>query len=928
MFSKKQILIPVLILLFIQAGRTQDVTSDHINKDDRAASIQAHEKAAQKAFNVGDYATAMYRYKQLVDIDTLRTTALMGYGTAALRANALEKAEWAFQTMIDRHLTGPDGQALLSLADVKYRLGKYDEAKKWYTQFLADEKIKGVSSKTIEEVQTNIENCEWALKVKPSTLLKTPLMLLDTGTVNTSYSEFSPYPIGDSLYFSSYRFPFDKDTHYPKRRLIKVLTATQNPKDGKLEATPANFNEENKHTAHVTFNEKEDVMYYTECHFINATEIQCDLYQRRRKPDHTWGIAEKLPEYINKAGTTTTEPSVGRGPGEKNEVLYFVSDRPGGKGKRDLWYSTIWPDSLGRPINLEALNTTGDDVTPFYHAATNTLYFSTDGRQTMGGLDVYQSQGTAGKTWSAPEHLGTPINSGYNDVYFAVNRPGSVIFMASNRRGDQNASEEACCYDLYKADLIAPKMIAIAFNKVTGDSLRGTVMRLIEIGPDGKIVSDKPYTVTGPSQKFELQPGKKYMIIGAKDRFISDTTRFETPRVIWQNQMVQKLYLTPEKVDLVVTVLDRETKQPILGSTAIFSELPSGAYGRPVSEPKMETHTADNQYKYALQFDRNYKVVVSKEGYSVDSTGTVSTEGLKHSTTIRDTLYLTRGVAFKAHTIDAIEGKRLYGVTYKLYDLTDKKVVEYISPIGKDFQTVLAYDHRYMLTGSKADYTSDTVVFTTLKLPKKEFQTIERELRLRPLDITKYLPVVLYFDNDEPDKRCTNKTTDREYRATYVDYIRKKEEFIREYTEGMPADQAVLKGAEIDTFFERDVRGGWNRLMAFSEVLYDMMTRGDSIELTLKGYASPRAATNYNLWLTDRRVSSVYNHFDIFDGGIYKKFVKKQLFFNREPNGESKAPHGISDDIKDPKNSLYDIRASRERRVEIIGVKVNKDKKL
>jgi hypothetical protein len=510
-----------------------------------------------------------------------------------------------------------------------------------------------------------------------------------------------------------------------------------------------------------------------------------------------------------------------------------------------------------------------------------------------------------------------------------MNRAGTTIFMASNRRGEQNASEEACCYDLYKADLVAPKMIASAFNKMTGDSLRGTVMRLIELGPDGKIISDRPYTVTGAAQPFEVQPGKKYMIIASKDRFSNDTVRFETPKVIWKDQLVKKLYLNPAKVDLVVTVLEKDTKLPIKSATALFYDL-GGMKPAPIPIPKSEMHENDNQFVYPLEFDHHYKVVVSKPGYTIDSTGIVSTENIKQTTTLRDTVYLTRGVTFKAHTVDIRNNEPIYGVTYRLYDLTDDKLRDkYISPIGKDFQAVVTYDPRYMLIGSKEDYTSDTVIFTTRNLPKKDFQVIERELKIRPLNPDKYLPIVLYFDNDEPDKRTMKKHTDREYRATYVDYIREKEKFIEEYTKGMDGDEMKQSAAELDSFFEKEVRGGWNNLMTFSEALYDMMTHGDTIEITLKGYASPRAGAQYNLNLTDRRVSSVYNHFDIFDGGIYKKFVlSKQLIIKRESNGSTKAPKDISGDINDRRNSVYDVRASRERRLEIIGVRVNKDKKL
>jgi hypothetical protein len=872
----------------------------------------------------------MYRYKQLVDIDTMRAFALKGYGESAMKANALERAEWAYQTIINRKLTDADGNQVLSLADIKYRLGKYAEAKLLYQNFLANTKAHGLTSRAIESIQNNMDNCDWALGLKPNAFLKTPLVLLDTGQVNTVFSEYAPYPLGDTLYFSSYRFPFKGDAHFVSRKLIKILAATNRP-DGSLTAEPANFNEEKLHVGQVTFNEKADVMYYTIGRFVNSTEIRFELYRRKMLPDHTWGGAEKLPDYINLEGYTATEPSVGHGPADHQEVLYFVSDRPGGKGKRDIWYSFITPDSLTHPVNLSALNTPGDDVTPFYQNSTGTLYFSTDSLQTMGGLDVYRSNGTAGKEWSTPDHLHPPINSGYNDAYFALNREGTTIFMASNRRGDQNASEEACCYDLFKADLVAPKMLAIAFNKMTGDSLRGTTMRLIELGPDGKVISDKPFTLTGPSQAFEVLPGKKYMIIGSKDRFSNDTVRFETPKLVWKDQLIKKLYLNPAKVDLVVTVLEKDTKLPIKGATALFYDL--GAV-KPVPTkpyaPKSDTHEGDNQFLYPLEFDHRYKVVISKPGYTSDSTGIVSTENLKQTTTIRDTVRLTRGVNFKAHTVDIRNNKPIYGVTYRLFDLPDEKLRDqYISPLNKDYQTTVAYEHRYMLIGSKEDYTSDTVIFTTLKLPKKDFQTIERELRIRPLNPDEYLPIVLYFDNDEPDKRTMKRSTEKEYRVTYVDYIREKDKFIEEYTKGLTGDELTQSTVELDSFFEKEVRGGWNNLMTFSEALYDMMTHGDTIEITLKGYASPRAGATYNLNLTDRRVSSVYKHFDLFDGGIYKKFVlSHQLIIKRESNGSTKAPKDISKDINDRRNSIYDVRASRERRLEIIGVRVNKDKKL
>jgi hypothetical protein len=924
--SRSKLILVLFFLFFCQWTWAQTGVSDHVNREpDRASSLEVLEKEALKAMESGDYYTAMHRYKNVMEADSSRVSGIKGYADAAVKSTAFEKAEWAYKLLVDRHLAKTGAQAYLWLADIKYRLGKYKEAKLFYQRYLAEEKV-AVTPEIMEQVQTNMDNCDWANEVKSNDLLKTPLMLLDTTSINTKqYSEYSPYMEDNILYFSAYKFPFEKDKHYPKRNLIKVLSTVF--KDGVYDTQLASFNTPDKHNAHIALNDAQDRLFYCECAFINNIDIRCEIVRRSLMADKTWGPVTKLPAYINVTGFTTTEPSIGKN--SSGEFLYFVSDRPGGKGKRDIWYSKIIGDSLTVPVNLTEVNTAENDVTPYYHNNTSTLYFSTDGRQSMGGFDVYNAKGMPGQKWSTPEHMRIPINSGANDVFFSINKAGQYIFLSSNRRGDFNASEEACCYDLYKADLVSPKMLAIAFNKTTGDSLSGTTMRLLELDSKGNVLRESMVSLNGPSTSFELQPGKQYMIIGDKNRYSSDTTRFETPNVFWTDLLVKKVYLEPAQVNLITTVLDKETGKPILGATSLFYDLgPSNQQPNGVGVPETNANGNTNQYK--LDFDRNYKVVVSKPGYTVDSTGILSTAGFKTNTTIRDTLYLTRGVQLLAHTMDFLTNDTLYGVTYRLIELpSGREKDKYVNPLNKNYSSVLSFEKRYRLIATKDGYTADSVEITTLNMPLRDFSVIKRELKLRPLDITRYLPIRLFFDNDEPDKKTMAQSTTKEYRLSYVEYIRRKEEFIENFTAGMTGIQLQANSDTLERFFEKEVRAGWERLMAFSEVLYDMMTRGDTIQITLKGYASPRAGSAYNLNLTDRRVSSVYNHFDIFDGGIYKKFVdSKQLTFKREANGEAKSPTGISDDIKDERNSIYDVRASRERRLEIIGVRTNGNRQI
>ncbi|MBL7828066.1 MAG: PD40 domain-containing protein, partial [Saprospiraceae bacterium] len=884
-----------------------------------------------------NYYGAMRYYKILINADPLNAKALKGYGEAAIKYAAFDSALVAFRTLVDHGLTSPDGEPIMRLAEVYYQLGQYEEARALFRRYLFEEKPEKPSETLKLAAEKRLEDCEWAIASLKSPVVESALFAILDSNVNTrEYSDHSPFLVGDVLYFSSNRFPFSKDKVYPKRTLNKVMTVKGDQLDQPAELT--DFNDPLRHTTHTAFNGKGDVMYYALCDYVDNTyEIHCQLYRRKKQEDNTWGPAEALPDTINMSGYTTTQPSVGVVPGQPYEMLYFVSDRPGGRGGKDIWCAKIAGDQFSNPMNLTTLNTSGDDVTPFYHASTQTLYFSSDSLQTLGGFDIYKANWD-GANWVNPVNLGVPINSGANDVYFMVVENGRTAFMATNRRGSFNQSEEGCCYDIYQVDFYKPKFVAITYLKKDGvktDQILGyTSMTLLELGnPDAKPIRVE----IGPDGKynFDVLPGKTYRLIGEKNRYSSDTLEFTTPKRPWKEERVEKLYLEPSTPNLIVKVFDKNTLEPINGATAKFYDLgkkdPMGTFIPAIDpQPKTETHSNNNRFDYPLDHDHRYQVVGSKPGYTVDSTSIVSTEGMKGAETIEDSIFLERGLTFKAYTINRITNDTLYGVTYRLLELpAEKQIDQFINPIGKDYNTTLTYDKRYRIIATKDNFSTDSIDFTTANLPKVDFQTIVRELRLRPLDLVNYLPIPLYFDNDEPDKRTLAVTTKREYRATYVDYINRKSEFITHFTEGL-LDQELKNATDsLEFFFETEVRGGWNRLMEFSEVLYEMLVRGDSIVITLKGYASPRAGTAYNKNLTDRRVSSVYNHFDIFDGGIYKRFVQsRQLIINREANGETKAPKGISDNIKDEKKSIYDVRASRERRLEIVGVKINKEKKL
>ncbi|MGB4665343.1 MAG: OmpA family protein, partial [Bacteroidales bacterium] len=154
-----------------------------------------------------------------------------------------------------------------------------------------------------------------------------------------------------------------------------------------------------------------------------------DIYVSYLK-GRNWTIPEALPSPIN---TKYHESSASLGP--DGRTLYFVSDRPGGIGGRDIWFSR--KDNSGywsSPINLSDINTPYDEEGVFIHPDGKTLYFSSKGHNTMGGYDIFRTV-YDGKKWSKPVNLGYPINTPDDDLYFVLSASGVHAYISSSRKG-------------------------------------------------------------------------------------------------------------------------------------------------------------------------------------------------------------------------------------------------------------------------------------------------------------------------------------------------------------------------------------------------------------------------------------------------------------------------------------------------------------
>ncbi len=143
-----------------------------------------------------------------------------------------------------------------------------------------------------------------------------------------------------------------------------------------------------------------------------------------------WGKPEKLNKNIN---SDYHESGACISPDGK--TIYFTSDKPeGGLGKHDIFMSKLdEKGKWGAPVSLgTGINTAYDEDAVFIHPDGKTLYFSSEGHNSMGGLDVFKTvYDEKTKTWSKPENMGYPINSPDQDVFFVLSASGKHGYYTS-----------------------------------------------------------------------------------------------------------------------------------------------------------------------------------------------------------------------------------------------------------------------------------------------------------------------------------------------------------------------------------------------------------------------------------------------------------------------------------------------------------------
>jgi OOP family OmpA-OmpF porin len=525
----------------------------------------------------GDYYGALEYYEKYLTQSPGRAYTEFHVGELYEKIRVYDKAAKHYLNAFDLK-PNRYAKALFHYAYMLKMQAKYEQAIESMNK--ARRKLKGKRDykQYRKRIRKEIEGCELALQQmeKPLNVI---LEKLDE-SINFDHIDYSPFPLNDSLFI------------YASVRINKVFRYIESQQDTdvsssfyyarKIDGTWKggyavfdSFNVKGKDFGNASLCPHGDRFYFTQCYRNEENKNICAIYYSDRKKGK-WQSPVSLGKAVNHPRYTSTQPSVGIESRRGREVVYFSSDRPGGRGGMDLWYSMYDQEKneYSAPRNMGGkINTSGDEVTPFYDQENRRLYYSSNGENSIGGLDVFKTTGEL-RRWEEPVNIGYPVNSSADDIYYSLNPDNrSEGFLVSNRPGANVLDQITCCDDIYAFSypdyiniLLKGSVVALEdTSKVqyienliaespeadiaNGKPMEKVLVRLFKVSDNERFLLSTDTTNSEGQYQFRIEAENDYKIVVEKEGYFSRQRSLSTTAVTTSDTFIRDLYLIkiPEK---------------------------------------------------------------------------------------------------------------------------------------------------------------------------------------------------------------------------------------------------------------------------------------------------------------------------------------------------------------------------------------------
>lgn len=556
--SKRSLIILVLFLIpFVGSSQSRKVWMYHADNFYQEADYHNALLNYQKALSdsVGmEFATIPYEItqsnlkvdKSKKDLDTARTVPLKDYlrhqiAMCYMKTYDYPRAVEHFQNTADM---GSYPEDLYYYGVAQMNNNDHEGAVRTFEKYIASDKY---NDSLLRSAQLLITGCYYAMDDN-NVKKKVEVNQLDTTVFNKGTSSFAPMFFGseDRLMFTSAR---DGGVIFDPEKQVSAFLCdlywTERDQNGNW-TEAKNFGRplnSAQHDASSSLNElksaeHQSVLYYTRWNDENRKEQAIHL---SRMVDFKFYESFKLPESVNVPGYRSINPFVSL----DGRKLYFSSDRPGGEGGLDLWFIELdeaglavgEAKNLGRPVNSEL-----DEQSPFFHEASSTLFFSSNGHNSIGGLDLFKASfSKENKAFNAPENLGLPINSSMDDSYLIWDTFLNKGYFASDRAKCENGH----CFDIYE---ITNEPIRIALEGYVYDFETEEILANANLKFKDIDFKFEDFTIQTDENGYyyrELDQNQEIFIKASMSGYFADANSVSTKPITTTTTLIQDFYLRP-----------------------------------------------------------------------------------------------------------------------------------------------------------------------------------------------------------------------------------------------------------------------------------------------------------------------------------------------------------------------------------------------
>jgi tetratricopeptide (TPR) repeat protein len=382
-------------------------------------------KVADKAFDYGDYLTAIKLYDKLYPSDS--NSSELNYKLGICNYE-LRKFRPLSKKYFDKVIAASYPEVNYYLGRLNHSLEAFDKATYYYLQY---KYFAGDNEHSGKEIDDLIEKSNVA-----KTMISNPDLRIEINNlgnvVNSEYPEYSPLIAAEENFLL-----------FTSRRKNPVFQKTD-PFGDYFEDIYVSYKKDDDWQAPVMLDTNINTAVHDACTGLSADGEKLLIYRTSKdlrsgdiyesfKINNKWSDPKILDENINRPGFL--QASACYSPG--GEMIFFSSDMPGGMGGKDLYYVKKLPDgNWGKPVNLgPSINTEYNEDAPFINPSCNAIYFSSEGHKNMGGYDVFKSNFDDTYSFGPAENLGYPINTVNDDIFFVLNTNASKGYFSSERKG-------------------------------------------------------------------------------------------------------------------------------------------------------------------------------------------------------------------------------------------------------------------------------------------------------------------------------------------------------------------------------------------------------------------------------------------------------------------------------------------------------------